>query len=359
MTKKTKKLLWILFSFFMFNWLLIMIGWSPFGWHYFFPDYYDDVKYWAPAWLDNDHIVFMKSVNNWRQETGFLFSDGRRFMEYKTFLCSMKIDGTDKRELLEIPKEFGSGYISYGNGIIVLSNGSNEKGKIGVLNLSTKEFNIIASGGEAVISFDGKQIAYIGQGESSKIIREHIHGNDIVQTSYGNNGIWQMDTDGKNKIQLTDNPGDTHPLWSPDGTMVAFERNIERKGKEIWVMGKDGNGQRKVLDFPYFTQAHTILFGWFNNGKSLWTYKGKIDLEGNIIKSYDVDQGNERVIGVISPDNAKFVNAAYFPKRSVDKDRVFFVGDLDGNRIYEEINYATIAYGKSNRKQKNDIWIKE
>jgi Tol biopolymer transport system component len=49
-----------------------------------------------------------------------------------------------------------------------------------------------------------------------------------------------MNADGTNVQQLTDNDHyDENPVWSPDGTRIAFESDRDG-GWEIFVMNADG-----------------------------------------------------------------------------------------------------------------------
>ena len=62
--------------------------------------------------------------------------------------------------------------------------------------------------------------------------------------------IWTMNADGTDRVRLTDHPAeDFDPVWSPDGTMIAF-RSHRDGNEEIYVMAADGSGQRNVTMNP-------------------------------------------------------------------------------------------------------------
>ena len=57
----------------------------------------------------------------------------------------------------------------------------------------------------------------------------------------GNWEIYLIDSDGKNPINLTNNPAaDYYPAWSPDGKKIAFS-SMRDGDLDIYVMDVDGN----------------------------------------------------------------------------------------------------------------------
>ena len=59
-----------------------------------------------------------------------------------------------------------------------------------------------------------------------------------------------MDADGSNVVRLTTSPAlDRFPIFSPDGTKIAFTSN--RDGNtEIYVMNADGTDQTRITNRP-------------------------------------------------------------------------------------------------------------
>ena len=63
----------------------------------------------------------------------------------------------------------------------------------------------------------------------------------------GNREIYSMHADGSAQVNLTNDPADDYdPVWSPDGTQIAFVSNRSEGGQHIFVMNADGSDVTKV-----------------------------------------------------------------------------------------------------------------
>ena len=113
-------------------------------------------------------------------------------------------------------------------------------------------------GGEKKISDDPSDTAPAASPDGSK----------IAFMSYNRSGnnweIWVMNTSGGNLQRLTeDGSADGLPAWSPDGQSIAFVSN--RGGVwAIWVMNADGSNQRKLFDMKGSPDGN-ILYDEFNS----------------------------------------------------------------------------------------------
>ncbi len=54
-------------------------------------------------------------------------------------------------------------------------------------------------------------------------------------------------------VPLTAGPGDSNPRWSPDGALIAFQRQVGAAPEALWVMNADGTDQVPLA--PSFTWA--------------------------------------------------------------------------------------------------------
>ncbi|MEA5077860.1 MAG: hypothetical protein VB013_04745 [Anaerolineaceae bacterium] len=68
----------------------------------------------------------------------------------------------------------------------------------------------------------------------------------------GNREIYSMAPDGSNQVNLSNDPADdTDPVWSPDGSQIAFtsDRPTDEGGRYIYIMQADGSDVRKVSTY--------------------------------------------------------------------------------------------------------------
>jgi dipeptidyl aminopeptidase/acylaminoacyl peptidase len=64
----------------------------------------------------------------------------------------------------------------------------------------------------------------------------------FVSARDGNNEIYKCNTDGSNITRLTNDPGsDEQPVWSPDGTRIAFTRSLGGYSTGLYIMNADGS----------------------------------------------------------------------------------------------------------------------
>lgn len=114
---------------------------------------------------------------------------------------------------------------------------------------------------DPVWSPDGSKIAYISG-----------HG-------YQTHELIVMDSDSSNKIQLTDNKAlELLPMFSPDGEEIAYVSDLGGN-YDIWVMDSDGQNPRQMTEYagidtrPYWSpDGQQILFVSNRSGElQLWT----------------------------------------------------------------------------------------
>lgn len=91
--------------------------------------------------------------------------------------------------------------------------------------------------GHPAWSHDGKRIAYASRPNPDPTIPFQI---------------WVMNSDGSNKIQLTDIDG-TEPTWSPDDNNIAFTSTFmsDNQFGHVFIMNSDGSNSRRLTDDVY------------------------------------------------------------------------------------------------------------
>lgn len=93
----------------------------------------------------------------------------------------------------------------------------------------------------------------------------------IAFVRYGNGvweDVWTVNADGSNQTRLTTDPGtDADPVWSPDGTKIAFEHADQntRYASRIGVMNANGSGQTFITSNTFDTEDPS----WSRDGTRL------------------------------------------------------------------------------------------
>lgn len=103
----------------------------------------------------------------------------------------------------------------------------------------------ITDGDIYVVNADGSSPTRLGSGNSPDW---SPNGQKIVFVSHHN--IYVMNANGSNITRLTNHPDwDSDPVWSPDGTRIAFRS--DREGDyHIYVMNANGSGVTKLTNHP-------------------------------------------------------------------------------------------------------------
>ncbi len=134
------------------------------------------------------------------------------------------------------------------------------------------------------------------------------------------NHIFIMDISTGQHIQLTNGSSDSMPLWSPDGTKIAFLRQTE-KGLNLFVMDGNGKNVRALTDT---TDNHSLI-GWMNDSQRLvFSTWGS---QKNQIQTLDVGSGVVHLL--ITTSRPWNIGAAI----SLDGDWIAYVDKVPGRRM--------------------------
>jgi hypothetical protein len=138
--------------------------------------------------------------------------------------------------------------------------------------------------GQGSLSPDSTRLAYSGGGNAQE------------------NHLNVMDISTKDNTLLTQDTFDLRPLWSPDGTQIAFSR-LTSQGYNVFVMAADGKNVRALTD----TTDGILAAGWTPDGRKVLavTVQGSVqllDVAGGAAQSLSfIRQSGDMDIS-ISPD---------------------------------------------------------
>lgn len=140
----------------------------------------------------------------------------------------------------------------------------------------------------------------------------------FVSNRDGNDEIYSCNADGSNVTRLTNDPAaDGKPVWSPDGTKIAFTSDRNTGYPELYIMNADGsNVVRKTFSGchnPTWSPDGINLAYSSDNYLNIWVVNTVSGLESPL---YYGSEGN------------------YEPAWSPDGVKIAFVNDLWGYDIY-------------------------
>ena len=142
--------------------------------------------------------------------------------------------------------------------------------------------------------------------------------------------IYTMGSNGEGLTQLTDhNASDAFPDWSPDGARIAFYSERDGNG-ELYAMNADGSGVTRMTNDP----SVDIPYGWSPDGQSLLFSSGRngtldlflLNVEDLGVKQLTNLKGHEAT-AEWSPDGTRIA----FDSTTAGNSEVFVV-NADGSR---------------------------
>jgi TolB protein len=114
----------------------------------------------------------------------------------------------------------------------------------------------LGSAADPALSPDGTLIAY-----------------DYRQPGFSIRELWLMNADGTGNHRLTAlRQVSTSPAWSPDGKRLAFESDLHDQHDQVYTVGVDGKGLRRVTH----STVDAIEPTWASNGRITFSSDGSI-----------------------------------------------------------------------------------
>jgi Tol biopolymer transport system component len=142
----------------------------------------------------------------------------------------------------------------------------------------------------------------------------------------GNNEIYIMDANGANQVRLTSTPTEeTWPVFSPDGSKIAFNSYRPGSNSVIYIMNSNGTGSVPL------TRSTSDNYGpTFNRTGSKIAFTSSRDKNSEIY--------------IMNPDGSSQTNLTqsnardFWPVFSPDGSRIAFCSDRDGNNEIYTMN---------------------
>jgi len=177
---------------------------------------------YSPVWSPKeDSIAFVSE----REDSDF--GDGEIFI--------VKSDGTSPINISQSPTstERSPKWSPDGQRLAFESDRKSKPG-IYIVQVDGTNLTFLAPGSTPSWSADGKQLAF-----------------EAVEEDLSQWDIYKINADGSDLINLThDSASDTFPVWSPNGTYIAFKSQFGKDGDGLYIMTSDGNSVELIYEIP-------------------------------------------------------------------------------------------------------------
>jgi TolB protein len=89
---------------------------------------------------------------------------------------------------------------------------------------------------------------------------------DQIVTSNFPDGLWLINSDGTNFINITAGENGLGPIWSPDGRQIAFQSTRKSIDVDLWKINSDGSGETNLTENIF---GDSIYPSWSPDGKHI------------------------------------------------------------------------------------------
>jgi len=161
-----------------------------------------------------------------------------------------------------------------------------------------------------------------------------VFSSNRVDVLGSNSEIFRMNQDGSAETRLTNSPAnDVDPVWSPDATKIAFVRIGVVRGQkvapgQIWLMNADGSGQRRLTRGTAKADASPVFSP---DGTTIAFTRNRVAKGNSAVFAMNADGTNERRL-------TSAPGFEGFPAYSPDGSQIVYTSDQDGQPELYKMN---------------------
>ena len=179
--------------------------------------------------------------------------------------------------------------------------------------------------------------------------RDHISSTNLANWS----DIYVVNADGSGLVNLTNRTleSELRPAWSPDGTRIVFQREVDSSNHdiEIYVMNADGSGVTRLTNSPGYDElpawspdGSKIAFVSYRDNPTGGTGIFVMNADGTNVKRLTLNPQFSDSSPAWSPDGARIAFAAV---RDGSTQHQLYVMNADGSNLRRLTNHGQFDYG--------------